>query len=484
MTTISQDQILTSVIYTLSGTPQTIEIPLIPRGGKVSYIFGARSGAIELEELDIPAGSAPFKSGPYNPRTDIPKLVTGTGSVEITVIRDDSSTYIHGETDITAGGGSGGSGGISAVPQTIYWTEDTPGNTGPTRFTSLLDAHAACVVARDLYGEAKLVIDRQSGSANYDQDLDFTNIVLESTKTYQRLNMNGSCRMNGLRKAKNINFRNRTSFVGPLVTVPTGAVLEFTACTFTAPTYSTQNAIFRFEGAFFQTVQLNRCSAITSPTQAVFEVVDGGNFLLVEAFNGNTTGPNMLAGAGGAFHYGFDPVSSRYQSTEQPLLAGFQSIELSTNNGFLQVSDTQYTTGSRLTVSDGVLTTLTNNAGSTISEYIPGWIGSVASVYDSNTNRIVPRKLGETFDLRITFKAAPTVADRRMTCNLDIGGTQGIIGTAEQTHGNGAGTEQIMTYDFTYYQLQTFLANGGQIKLLTNGNTEIWDIVYAIFPKG
>lgn len=144
--------------------------------------------------------------------------------------------------------------------------------------------------------------------------------------------------------------------------------------------------------------------------------------------------------------------------------------------GWAQYLDTQYTEASPFTVNEGVTATLPNNAGSSITKYLPAGIDGY---YDGSKIRSV--KEGETFSVSIRFKVKSSSPNGAIAINLDIGGAVGNIVEDTRRLVRGANTETSFAIDFTTYALDTFLANGAEVKFESiTGNSSIYDINYVI----
>lgn len=144
--------------------------------------------------------------------------------------------------------------------------------------------------------------------------------------------------------------------------------------------------------------------------------------------------------------------------------------------GWAQYTDTQYTEGSPLVVSQGVTATLPNNAGESITDYLPS---DVDGYYDGSAVRSV--KVGETFSVSVRFKVKSSTANGAIAVGLDIGGTQGVIVEDTRRLVRGASTENILQIDFTTFALDTFLANGATVKFTSiSGDSSVYDINYVI----
>lgn len=146
--------------------------------------------------------------------------------------------------------------------------------------------------------------------------------------------------------------------------------------------------------------------------------------------------------------------------------------------GWAYYADTQYTEASPFVVSNGSTLSLPNNADSSITGYLNG----NPDLYDGST--INPWAVGDTLTLSIRFKVKSSANNGGIALSLDIGGTQGVIVSDGRRLLRGSNIEQKITFDFTTFCLDTFLANGGTISTESfSGNMSIYDINYLIVKQ-
>jgi hypothetical protein len=176
-------------------------------------------------------------------------------------------------------------------------------------------------------------------------------------------------------------------------------------------------------------------------------------------------------------------IKSGYQVIEVVLTSNdsysvFVSEDPQTFAGWAQYTDTTYTTSNRFVVTAGDTVTLPNDAGSVIDEYLP--VG-VTSLYNATDTLITPENVGDSYEIRIDFKAEKvTATDAYAGIQLDIGGSQGVIVERLYTFPKGTNEHSFSTTS-SIYSLSTFISNGGKLKFFASGsNVEIWDINYVI----
>jgi hypothetical protein len=145
--------------------------------------------------------------------------------------------------------------------------------------------------------------------------------------------------------------------------------------------------------------------------------------------------------------------------------------------GWASYQDTIYTSGSPLTLSDGIKTTLQNNSGTVVNSSIPT---GVTKLYDNGTNKITPAAIGDGIHLSIRFMAVPSAVNTYLLFGVDIGGSADIFQKTEVLP-RGAGVANPVSIDVQGYALSVFIANGGLVKLTAvGGNVQIYGVEFQI----
>lgn len=151
--------------------------------------------------------------------------------------------------------------------------------------------------------------------------------------------------------------------------------------------------------------------------------------------------------------------------------------ELSSYNqlGWNRIDDTEYTSSNKLSLSDGVRTTIPNNGGNVIS--CP--LNSV--FYDSATNKILGIEVNDVYLLTVVFRGSAANANTtHLDFNLEGSGQIDRISKTLQFH-KGNNISQDFHNVFQYYTDADFVANGAIPKITAVGGTaEIWDIIFFI----
>lgn len=146
--------------------------------------------------------------------------------------------------------------------------------------------------------------------------------------------------------------------------------------------------------------------------------------------------------------------------------------------GWAQYADTQYSDSTPLVIVDGQTVTLPNNAGSKIEQYLPE---GVTAFYDAQTLKITPKAAGDYNIITIRFRASATTSSAHMDFGIDIGGSQGVIFRDVKVFPKGAGVEHSFAFSCPGFSLNTFVTNGGQVKIgVTGGDIEVYGIEFQI----
>jgi hypothetical protein len=157
-------------------------------------------------------------------------------------------------------------------------------------------------------------------------------------------------------------------------------------------------------------------------------------------------------------------------------VADFDTLQRLT--GWAQYTDDQYTSVSPLNVAAGDTVTLFNNAASTITSDLP--IG-IDSLWNRTDSTIIGQYVGDAYTIRIDFTAESSSNDGYFDLGVDIGGTQNIIFQRIYAFPKGQDTPHRFSSTNAIYTLDTFIANGGKIKIIGGvGTTEIYDVNFVI----
>ena len=146
--------------------------------------------------------------------------------------------------------------------------------------------------------------------------------------------------------------------------------------------------------------------------------------------------------------------------------------------GWAVYFDDQFTEGSPYVVNNTRTNIIINGLGSaTVTDYLPN---SVASLWDTNTNEIVSSKIGNSYDVRLQFKAKAAVGATFFDIEFDIGDGAGPI-IAARTLGapKANGVEIQYSIGIPLFSMATFTNNGCGIWINTTvdaTNLSIYDV--------
>ncbi|MFD2824669.1 hypothetical protein ACFS5M_13385 [Lacinutrix iliipiscaria] len=150
---------------------------------------------------------------------------------------------------------------------------------------------------------------------------------------------------------------------------------------------------------------------------------------------------------------------------------------VSDSTGWADYADGTYTSASPLSLTSSNKITLPNDASVTRDSQKPT---DITEFYDSTNSKITGRD-GDGLNIVIEFKAKPTTASiTKLTVAIDIGGAVGEIYTRDFILSKGNGVEHYYLSSFTAYTLDTWEANGGTVKIVSDAAADIYDIRYVL----
>lgn len=149
--------------------------------------------------------------------------------------------------------------------------------------------------------------------------------------------------------------------------------------------------------------------------------------------------------------------------------------------GWATYTDTQYTTGSPLTLVANTDTLLPNNKGSLIESQMPP---DVVTFYDG---AVITGRNGDDIIISVDFFITPTSAGTT-ECEVwfDItGGTGTPVNLSNLyrrsiTFPKGNGVERKVSFSHSGYTLGTWEANGAVAHISANGTATVHDVAYII----
>lgn len=116
-------------------------------------------------------------------------------------------------------------------------------------------------------------------------------------------------------------------------------------------------------------------------------------------------------------------------------------------------------------------------------EITGGTSSATADLDDDPTTGRLTGQEGDAYNIVIEMKVRPTsgASNIRLQVVIDIGGAVGEIYPRDFSLTKGNGVEHFYLSSFNYYTLNTFEANGGDVKFrVFNSTVEVYDIRYVI----
>ena len=172
-------------------------------------------------------------------------------------------------------------------------------------------------------------------------------------------------------------------------------------------------------------------------------------------------------------------LKTYFETGDKPTQTQFAALidSLGKRSGWGRYVDNQYTEGSPFTITEGVQSALPNNKATVIEDYLPD---GVATFYDGTV--ITPENVGDYYTITIRFKAKNSGnVGGHFDFSIDLGGDIGEQFKESLIFAKGSNTEQSFSIDTPFYSSDTFVANGGTVKIYAHsGNLSIYDIEYQI----
>ena len=153
-------------------------------------------------------------------------------------------------------------------------------------------------------------------------------------------------------------------------------------------------------------------------------------------------------------------------------------LETETATGWQQITDSTYTSGSPLSILEGVTGKIQTGTVTEINTQLPK---GVTTFWNNTTDKIVAVNNGDSFSLSLRFKAKMDVLSGYFDVVINSGGSFGVFAQTTQLFTRASNTEQRFTVELDYFTGTTFITNGGIIEVTPiNGDIEIYDIVLLI----
>lgn len=147
--------------------------------------------------------------------------------------------------------------------------------------------------------------------------------------------------------------------------------------------------------------------------------------------------------------------------------------------GWARYDDTQYTTSSFLTVTDGTNVVIPNNAGFSVTTYM----NSSVAFYNGTTKKVQTQNDGDVYTMIVTFKAkAPNANQTHIDVSLSSTGATPYDRVSKSlTFAKGNNEWQNFYESFSFYADADFVTNGNQWKIYAvGGNVDVAGCIYFI----
>lgn len=148
-------------------------------------------------------------------------------------------------------------------------------------------------------------------------------------------------------------------------------------------------------------------------------------------------------------------------------------------NGWVHISDNTRNAANPLSLSANTRTKLIVSADSVIESYAPPNT-TASTFFDTVESKLYGESTGDSYLLRVTYKANPSQNNANLYWSLDIGGTQGSIFDDSTRLVRGA-NEAPYSQIIPYYTLGTFQANGGELYVTSSSNCDIYMMSGCIY---
>ena len=147
--------------------------------------------------------------------------------------------------------------------------------------------------------------------------------------------------------------------------------------------------------------------------------------------------------------------------------------------GWAQYGDSNYIEANPLVTNSGQTSVISlDGLTNTIKSQLP--LG-VSDLYDAVNSKITPSESGDGYSMSIQFKGKNSSNNGDATIFIDIGGSFTRLFPKSFRFNRGAGTAHDYYFAFNFYSLDTFITNGGLMKIESGqGNTQIYDVILQI----
>jgi hypothetical protein len=150
---------------------------------------------------------------------------------------------------------------------------------------------------------------------------------------------------------------------------------------------------------------------------------------------------------------------------------------IGTGLGWARYDDGQYTSSSKLSLSQDTEITLPNNAATVYRSY------TGIDYYNGTTNKVLADNENDVYVFTVVFKASAPNANQtflRLQLDAENGTPYRRVG-ADIAFPKGNDVEHDEHFMVQYYADSNFVSNGSQWKITASGGTaKIWDIIFFI----
>lgn len=147
--------------------------------------------------------------------------------------------------------------------------------------------------------------------------------------------------------------------------------------------------------------------------------------------------------------------------------------------GWARYDDTQYTTSSFLTVTDGTNVVMPNNAGSSVTTYM----NSSVAFYNGTTKKVQTQNEADVYTMIVTFRAkAPNANQTHIDLSLSSTGATPYDRVSKSLNFAKGNNQWENFYEsFSFYADADFVTNGNQWKIYAvGGDVDVSGCIYFI----
>lgn len=172
--------------------------------------------------------------------------------------------------------------------------------------------------------------------------------------------------------------------------------------------------------------------------------------------------------------FGKQADSSSPTQNSIPLFDGtnFQAVPMF---GYDFKIDNQYTSSAKRSITGGTRTKVTINGGAVSRQY-----PSDQTYWNTTSNKIVGSE-NTMYVVAISFIANSGSANTYVSVEFDSGGSTGSFFTRTLELVKGTSTDNNITVTYPLFVGTDFAANGAEVYVTPNNNTDFWDFTVSLF---